>query len=173
VVHRLDKDTSGLILMAKDDRTHRFLQRQFKRREVQKQYLALVDGRPPTPQGRIEAPVGRDPKHRKRMAVVPGDRGRRAVTVYRTLERFARHTLLALEPETGRTHQIRVHLAFLDCPVVGDTTYGQRSSSVQLDRHFLHASELGIRIPDEDHLRYFHAPLPEELEATLARLRAG
>ncbi len=171
VVHRLDKDTSGLILFAKNDRAHQFLQAQFKDRRVEKVYLALVDGAPPTPTGRIEAPIGRDTTHRQRMRVVTMGKGREAVTVYHTLERFPAHTLLEVHPLTGRTHQIRVHLAFLGCPVAGDRVYGRRKPTLPLARHFLHAARLTITLPGERAPRTFHAPLPPELEAVLCALR--
>lgn len=171
VVHRLDKDTSGLILLAKDERAHRWLQEQFRFREVRKTYLALVDGSPPTPRGRVEAPIGRDPGHRKRMAVMPPGKGREALSEYLTLESFAAHTLLQFHPLTGRTHQIRLHCAFLGCPVVGDTVYGRRRPTIPLPRHFLHASRIEIVLPGEREARAFEAPLPEELERVLRDLR--
>jgi len=171
VVHRLDKDTSGLIMLAKNDPTHNLLQNQFRRREVQKVYLGLVDGVPPTPTGRIEAPIGRDPKTRKKMAVVTAQKGRQAVSEYLTLETFPDHTLLEIHPITGRTHQIRLHLSFLDCPVAGDTVYGKRHSTIPLDRHFLHAYRLSVRLLGEEEPRTFEAPLPQELEDILIQLR--
>lgn len=171
IVHRLDKDTSGLIVVAKNDLAHRWLQEQFKSRKVEKIYLALVDGKPPTPAGRVEAPIGRNTTHRKLMAVVPLDKGRQAVTEYRTLECFTAHTLLEVHPLTGRTHQIRVHLAFLNCPVVADMVYGKRKPTVGLDRHFLHASRLKIVLPGEEKARVFEAPLPAELDNVLDQLR--
>jgi 23S rRNA pseudouridine1911/1915/1917 synthase len=171
VVHRLDKDTSGLILLAKNDYAHRWLQEQFRTRQAKKTYLALVDGRPPTPVGRIEAPIGRDPRQRKLMAVVPPGKGRPAFSEYTTLETFAAHTLLEVNPETGRTHQIRLHLAFIGCPVAGDRVYGRRRASIDLDRHFLHAARLTIRLPRQEKPRSFEAPLPPELLRTLERLR--
>ena len=171
IVHRLDKDTSGVIIVAKNDRAHRFLQQQFKDRRTKKVYLALVDGVPPTPQGRIEAPIGRDTTHRQRMKVVPPGKGREAVTMYYTVERFPAHTLLEVHPLTGRTHQIRVHLAFLGCPVVGDTVYGRRKPTLNLKRHFLHAYRLTITLPGEQEPRTFEAPLPPELESALEEAR--
>ncbi len=172
VVHRLDKETSGLILMAKNDRAHRWLQDQFRLRKVEKVYLALVDGHPPTPTGRIELAIGRSASQRNRMAVVDSRRGREAVSEYRTLEVFRDHTLLEVHPETGRTHQIRLHLQYLGCPVAGDTVYGRAHSSLPLKRHFLHACRLTIRLPGETKPRTFEAPLPPELEQTLADLRS-
>ncbi len=171
VVHRLDKDTSGLILLAKNDRAHRWLQDQFRLRKVAKIYQALVDGRPPTPAGRIEAPIGRDTSLRKKMAVVPPGKGREAASEYTTLEIFRHHTLLEVHPITGRTHQIRLHLAFLGCPVAGDTVYGLRKPSLPLGRHFLHAARLTICLPGEAQPRTFTAPLPPELEGILKSLR--
>jgi 23S rRNA pseudouridine1911/1915/1917 synthase len=163
VVHRLDKDTSGLILLPKNDATHQWLQDQFASRQVQKNYLALVDGAPPTPRGRVEASIGRDPNNRKKMAVVPPTKGRAAVSEYSTVRKYPAHTFLEVHPITGRTHQIRVHLAFLECPVVGDRVYGRRHTSLPLDRQFLHAAQLGIRLPREDALSAFEAPLPDDL----------
>lgn len=171
VVHRLDKETSGLIVMAKNDRTHRWLQEQFRLRKVKKVYLALTDGQPPTPQGRIEAPIGRDLHNRKRMAVVPLQKGREAVTEYFVKESFPNHTLFEAHPLTGRTHQIRLHLEFIGCPIVGDRVYGRKKQTVEIERHFLHAQFLTITLPGEKEPRTFEAPLPPELEAVLNELR--
>jgi 23S rRNA pseudouridine1911/1915/1917 synthase len=171
VVHRLDKDTSGLILLAKNDYAHRWLQEQFLSRQAKKTYLALVDGHPPTPVGRIEAAIGRDPRQRKQMAVVPPGKGRPAFSEYRTLESFADHTLLEVNPQTGRTHQIRLHLAFIGCPVAGDRIYGHRHATIDLDRHFLHAARLTIRLPRQEVPCSFEAPLPSELVRILEALR--
>jgi 23S rRNA pseudouridine1911/1915/1917 synthase len=171
IVHRLDKDTSGLIILAKNERAHLWLQDQFRDRTVKKVYLALVDGKPPTPAGRIEAEIARDPSHRKQMAVVSEGRGRAAVTEYKTLEQFAHHTLIEAHPLTGRTHQIRLHLAFLGCPIVGDTIYGKKQATVELKRHFLHAARISVKLPGEKELRTFEAPLPDELEQVLTVLR--
>ncbi len=171
IVHRLDKDTSGLIVIAKNERAHRWLQEQFKSRRVEKTYLALVDGKPPTPAGRVEASIGRNTTHRKLMAVVPLDKGRQAVSEFRTLESFPGHTLLEVHPLTGRTHQIRVHMAFLGCPVAADMVYGKHKPTVELDRHFLHAFKLKIILPGEKQARIFEASLPQELQFVLEHLR--
>ncbi|MGC1376303.1 MAG: RluA family pseudouridine synthase [Anaerolineales bacterium] len=181
LVHRLDKDTSGLIVLAKNERAHRWLQDQFRERKVEKIYLALVDGQPPTPTGRVEAAIGRDPSHRKKMAIMPADnpnkpgaRGREAVSEYRTLETFPKHTLLEFHPLTGRTHQIRLHCAFLKCPIVADPIYGHIHSTIPaLKRHFLHAARLKIILPGQKLAQLFEAPLPGELEMVLDKLRNG
>jgi 23S rRNA pseudouridine1911/1915/1917 synthase len=171
VVHRLDKDTSGLILLAKNERAHRWLQDQFRLRKVEKTYLALVDGAPPTPTGRVEAPVGRDSAHRKKMAILPPGKGREAASEYRTLERFKAHTLLEVHPLTGRTHQIRLHLAFLGCPIVGDRVYGRKKLSLEISRHFLHAFRLRILLPGEKEPRTFEAQLPKALLEVIEEVR--
>lgn len=171
VVHRLDKDTSGIIVLAKNDKSLIALQEQFKSRKVNKVYIALVDGAPPTPAGRVEAAIARDPAHRKKMAVVSPGRGRHAESEYRTLETFPQHTLLEVHPVTGRTHQIRLHMAFLKCPIVGDTVYGRAHPSLETQRHFLHAARLTITLPGESTPRTFEAPLPHELEQLLESLR--
>jgi 23S rRNA pseudouridine1911/1915/1917 synthase len=171
VVHRLDKETSGLIVMAKNERAHRWLQDQFRLRKVEKIYLALVEGKPPTPSGRVEAYIGRDPSHRKKMAIVSESRGRESISEYKTLESFDKHTLLEFHPHTGRTHQIRLHCAFLGCPIVGDEVYGRKKSTVEIRRHFLHAFRLKIVLPGEETVRFFEAPLPSELEQVLVKLR--
>jgi 23S rRNA pseudouridine1911/1915/1917 synthase len=171
VVHRLDKETSGLILLAKNERAHRWLQDQFRLRKVEKTYLALVDGKPPTPSGRVETYIGRDPSHRKRMAIVSESRGREAISEYKTVESFANHTLLEFHPLTGRTHQIRLHCAFLGCPIVGDEVYGRKSPTVEINRHFLHAYRLKIILPGEKEPEVFETHLPEELLVVLNELR--
>lgn len=173
IVHRLDKETSGLILLAKNERAHRWLQDQFRLRKVDKTYLALVDGGPPTPSGRVETHIGRDPSHRKRMAIVPPSRGREAISEYKTIEAFKSHALLEVHPLTGRTHQIRLHCAFLKCPIVGDEVYGRKKTTIVIGRHFLHAFRLKIILPGEKEHRVFEAPLPEELIDALDRLRGS
>ena len=172
IVHRLDKDTSGIILLAKNDHAMRWLQAQFKDRKVKKFYLALVNDAPPTPKGRIEAPIGRDPSHRKKMAIVSEAKGREAISIYKTIESFEKHTLLEVNILTGRTHQIRLHCAFVGAPIVGDTLYGYRKQRVQVSRQFLHAARLTITLPNEKKARTFEAQLPDELESVLAGLRS-
>ncbi|MBL8057041.1 MAG: RluA family pseudouridine synthase [Anaerolineales bacterium] len=171
LVHRLDKDTSGLIVVAKHDRAHRELQRQFHDREVDKRYLALVDSAPPTEAGRIEAAIGRDLRDRKKMAIVPAAQGRAAITEYAVRERFAHHTLLDCRLLTGRTHQIRLHLAYLKCPIVGDTVYGRRSPSLPVARQCLHAWQLSLSLPASGERCTFTAPVPADLEQVLETLR--
>ena len=171
VVHRLDKETSGLILLARNERAHRWLQDQFRLRKVEKTYLALVDSKPPTSSGRVETYIGRDPRHRKKMGIVSESRGREAVSEFKTVENFKNHTLLEFHPLTGRTHQIRLHCAFLSCPIVGDKVYGRKKPSIEIDRHFLHAYRLKIILPGEDQPRVFEATLPEDLLIVLNTLR--
>jgi 23S rRNA pseudouridine1911/1915/1917 synthase len=163
VVHRLDKETSGLIVLAKNDHAHHWLQDQFRTRKVEKTYLALVDGMPPTPSGRVEVAIGRDSSHRKKMAVLPPGKGRESISEYKTREKYAHHTLLEFHPHTGRTHQIRLHCAFLGCPIVGDRVYGRKTPTLKTDRHFLHAVALKIILPGEKQPRVFEASLPVEL----------
>jgi 23S rRNA pseudouridine1911/1915/1917 synthase len=171
IVHRIDKDTSGLIVAAKSDRGRNALVSQWGDRSVEKTYLALVEGVLEENEATIDAPIGRDPKHRQRMAVVRT--GRPAVTHFRVLERFPDATLLEVEIETGRTHQIRVHLAFIGHPVVGDAVYGRAGSAgSNLERQFLHASELAFKLPDGSPVR-FRSPLPDRLEQTLSELRGS
>ena len=170
IVHRLDKDTSGVLILARNETAYNWLVRQFKSRKTMKTYLALVDGQPPTPSGRIEAAIGRDEKNRQRMAVVYGDMGKNAVTEYHTLETYADHTLLEVQPLTGRTHQIRVHLAFIGCPVTGDRIYGRRKKSLDIPRFFLHAHKLSIRLPGEEEPTEFTAPQAADLKEILTTL---
>jgi 23S rRNA pseudouridine1911/1915/1917 synthase len=168
VVHRLDKDTSGLILIARRPEVRRYLQRLFKQRQVEKTYLALVEGHVQPPDGIIDAPIGRDPRHRQRMAVVR-EGGRPAQTVYRLIEYLDDCSLLSIEPVTGRTHQIRVHLAAVGHPVVGDLKYGYRRQRHGLDRQFLHAWKLRLKLPSGE-LREFVAQPPEDLRQVLIAL---
>ena len=173
LVHRLDQNTSGVIMLAKNDRAHQFLQGQFQARSVDKQYLALVDGRPPTPQGRVEVAIGRDSKFRQRMAPALDRDGKEAISEYFTQEVFPEHTYIKVSILTGRTHQIRVHMAFLGCPVVGDTVYGRKNPSIKIQRQFLHAFRLSILIPGDEEKRTFEAPLANELFEVLDLLRTN
>ena len=167
IVHRLDKDTSGLMVVAKNHKAHQNISAQIKAREVTKGYLALTVGRVEPNSGLIDEPIARDPRHRKRMAVVPG--GRDSRTRYSVLENPAGCSLLELSLETGRTHQIRVHLAYLGHPLLGDGVYGR--SSPLLTRHFLHANRLGFRHPETGEALEFRSELPSELSSVLDELR--
>ena len=169
IVHRLDKDTSGLMIAAKTEQAHHNLSQQIKDRAVEKIYLALVEGEPSPESGVIDAPIGRDPRRRTRMAVTAG--GRESRTGYRLLERAGRYSLLELRLYTGRTHQARVHLAWLGLPLLGDAVYGKRSPL--LPRHFLHASRLAFAHPGTGEPLEFLSPLPPDLQAALEASRRG
>jgi 23S rRNA pseudouridine1911/1915/1917 synthase len=166
IVHRLDKDTSGLILVAKNRLAQANLSEQFKSRAVSKAYLVLVKGKLTPEKGVIEADIGRDPRNRQRMAVVAS--GREARTDYRVIKYYGNYTLLEIKPETGRTHQIRVHLAAIGFPVVGDATYGFKSP--HLSRQFLHASKIGFKLPSTSEFVEFESPLPPDLEKALMEI---
>ncbi len=181
IVHRLDVGTSGLIVVAKTDRAHLNLAEQFESRSVMKDYTAMVYGAVKEDSGKIEAPIGRDPRNRVKMAVTRD--GRHATTLYRVVERFDEFTLLDVEIKTGRTHQIRVHLAHIKHPVVADSTYGAgransiksaklRAQAGRLDRPFLHAARLGFAHPATGERMEFTAPLPPELRAFLDSVSA-
>jgi len=172
IVHRLDKDTSGLLLVAKDDGAHLALSRDLAAHRVDRRYLALVQGRLPAASGTVDAPVGRHPRDRRRMAVVAKG-GRRAVTHWRVLETFPAVQLAEATLETGRTHQVRVHLASLRHPLVGDRTYGADpalAARLGVARPFLHAWRLGFRHPDGQRVELTE-PLPDDLQPVLDRLR--
>jgi 23S rRNA pseudouridine1911/1915/1917 synthase len=170
IVHRLDKDTSGLIVVARRREAREDLRAQFKAREVLKVYLALVDGVVEPTKGVIEASIGRDSRDRKRMAIVQSG-GRKAVTEFRVLERLGEYTLLDTRPRTGRTHQVRVHLSFLGHPVVGDSVYGRRKQHLGLERQFLHAHRLAFRHPSSGRKVDLVSELPPDLERVLETLR--
>ena len=167
IVHRLDKDTSGLMVVAKTHPAHASLSRQMKERQVKKGYLALVHGHLRDTEGVIDAPIARHPRHRKKMAVVAG--GRSAITRYRVMHTVEDCTLVDVRPETGRTHQVRVHFASIGHPLVGDATYGRRSPL--LGRHFLHAHYLGFYLPTAHQWREFTSDLPADLRAALEALQ--
>ena len=170
VVHRLDKDTSGLIVVAKNDAARRFLLKQWQERDVVKRYLALVHGVIPEEEGTINAPISRDLNNRKRMGIVAS--GRPAISHFRVLERFPEATLLLVTIETGRTHQIRVHLNFIGHPVVGDQLYGKRPFKVPVPRQFLHATYLKFALPESGQPIEVETPLPQDLAAVLNQLGA-
>lgn len=176
IVHRLDRDTSGLIVVAKTEHALEHLRRQFKSQKVRKTYLALVHGKPPTPEGVIEAPVGRDPRQRQRMAVIAD--GRPARTRYKVREELGDYSLLSIAPETGRTHQIRVHLSWLGVPVAGDPVYGHErgarrvKSEMGLERQFLHAWRLSFERPGGEERVSLEVPLPAELQQAIDLLRS-
>jgi len=166
IVHRLDRDTSGVMVIAKNKSAEMSLVNQFKERTIKKTYLTLVQGKLTPEQGIIEAAIGRHPADRKKMAVV--HEGREARTRYRVVQYLENYTLLEVMPETGRTHQIRVHLSAIGYPVVGDAVYGVKSPL--LSRQFLHAHKLGFRLPSTGDFKEFTSPLPEDLERALREI---
>jgi 23S rRNA pseudouridine1911/1915/1917 synthase len=169
IVHRLDRDTSGLLIVAKDVRTQATLVEQMKRHEVVKRYLALVEGVVALEKGSIDAPIGRDPRHRQQMTITTVD-SRDAITHFRVLNRYVHHTLLLVQLETGRTHQIRVHLQAIGHHVVGDPIYGSGRvrPGLVVQRQFLHAYQLEFAHPITGLKMEFEAPLPPDLQAVLA-----
>lgn len=170
LVHRLDRETSGLMVIAKSDRGYQSLAKQWDQRAVLKEYLALVNGVVGPDDATIDAPIARDRSHRQKMAVVRG--GREAVSHFTVNERFDRATLLDVIIDTGRTHQIRVHLAFIGHPVVGDRVYGPTGNPFGAPRQMLHASRLGFALPEGEYTE-FEAPPPADMAAVLERLRKG
>lgn len=172
IVHRLDKDTTGALVIAKTDRAHHHLQAQIQAKTARRIYLGVVYGRPPTPQGRIETPIGRHPVDRQRMAVVPPERGRLAVTHWQVVETLGNYSLLQYQLETGRTHQIRVHSAHIHHPILGDPLYTHsRKTPVNLTGQALHAWQLQFSHPRTGEPIHCTAPLPKEMERLLQRLR--
>jgi len=176
-VHRLDKDTSGILLIAKNDKTLEFLQKQFQERKVEKKYIALVVGNLKKDQREIKTLLDRSPKDRRKQKVFlphePGANGKReAVTKYRVLQRFKDYTLCEVEPQTGRKHQIRAHFTYLGHPVVGDKLYGFKKQPCPkgLKRQFLHANFLKIKLPDGQ-TRKFKSELPKDLKEVLGKLK--
>jgi len=177
IVHRLDKDTSGLLIAAKDENVHHRLSEMFADRKVKKTYVALVEGRFKEDRGEIKLPIGRSRIDRKKMSVAI-DNGRDAVTAFEVVEEFRHAALLNIYPRTGRTHQIRVHLNYIGHPIVADQVYGSRFSSkiakdIGLQRQFLHASKLEFTHPVTEKLMEFEDPLPKDLSESLKKLREG
>ncbi len=172
IVHRLDKDTSGLIIAAKHDQALWELQNQFKQRSVAKVYLTLVNGSLQPPEAVIDAPIGRDPRSRQKMAVVTkaGSDARPAQTAFRALTYYPDYTYVECRPRTGRKHQIRVHMAYIGFPIAGDPIYGRRKDKLGLKRHFLHAAELTFRRPSDDEELHLTSELPDDLARVLAQL---
>ena len=171
IVHRLDKDTSGLLVLAKTQRAYDSLTRQLAARTVKRRYVAVVHGRMRPTSGVVDAPIGRDPRHRQRMAVLPIGKGKRAVTRWRVVERFPQFTHLDVSLETGRTHQIRVHLASLGHPVVGDRVYGGELRPPEpLEGLALHAAELSFVHPASQEVQHFSASPPARIARLLCRL---
>jgi 23S rRNA pseudouridine1911/1915/1917 synthase len=170
IVHRLDKDTSGLLVVAKNDRAHLQLSRQFKAHNVTREYVAIVHGRLAAAEGTIDAAIARHPQERKKMAVTKRGQGRRAVTHFKVLQRFKEYTYVALRLETGRTHQIRVHLAAVGHPVVGDPVYGYKKQRFNLRGQALHARLLGFNHPLTGQYLEFSAEPPQEFQALLNSL---
>lgn len=169
IVHRIDKDTSGLLMVAKNDKAHMSLAAQLKEHSVNRKYVAIVHGVIPHEMGTIEAPIGRDPKNRQQMAVV-FENSKPAVTHFVVLERFKNYTLVELKLETGRTHQIRVHMKYIDHPLAGDPKYGPKQT-LDLDGQALHAKTLGFVHPRTGERLEFEAPLPDEMEQVIHFLR--
>ncbi|MBV0929760.1 RluA family pseudouridine synthase [Lentilactobacillus sp. IMAU92037] len=168
IVHRIDKDTSGLLMVAKNDAAHQALSEQLKKQKNLRKYIALVHGRIDENSGVVNAPIGRSVKDRKKQAVVAD--GRPAITHFKVLERFQDYTLISCQLETGRTHQIRVHMKYIGHPIAGDPLYGPRKT-LKGNGQFLHAQELGFEHPVTDKLMVFSAPIPTIFEKTLAHLR--
>lgn len=172
IVHRLDKDTSGLIIVAKDEAAHSFLARQFNKRTTDKRYIAVVDGVVELDNGIINEPIGRHSRDRKKMAVRFSE-SRSAVTRYKVLERFKSSTLLEVKPETGRTHQIRVHMAYIGHPIIGDTTYGTNKAADLIKRQALHAASISFLHPATKNLQKFESKIPEDMKSLIEKLRVN
>ncbi len=168
IVHRLDKDTSGVLIVTFTESARLNLMAQFQARTIEKHYLALVERHPPNDKGRIEAAIGRDPRHRRRMAVLRS--GKEAISEFHVRDFYGDRALLDVYPHTGRTHQIRVHLAFIGCPIVGDTIYGFRKQRIKLKRLFLHAHRISFDHPRTRERLTFESPIPVGLQNILDKL---
>ena len=171
IVHRIDKDTSGLLMIAKNNMAHESLSKQLAEHTITRRYVSLVYHNFADDSGTIDAPIGRDPKNRLRMAVVSG--GKKAITHWHVLERFGRYTLIEAKLETGRTHQIRVHMSYVNHPLVGDLVYGPKKQSLTEEGQMLHAKILGFSHPRTGEYMEFESPLTDEFCSLLERIRQG
>lgn len=169
IVHRIDRDTTGALIVCKNDKAHNFIAEQIKAHSVTRKYVGIVIGNVPDDEGVVNAPIGRSRNERKKMAVVPD--GREAITHYKVLERFGDYTYMEFRLETGRTHQIRVHMAYIKHPILGDTVYGPKKCPFTLEGQTLHAETIGFVHPMTHEYMEFHAPLPEYFEKLLKTLR--
>ena len=172
IVHRIDKDTTGVLVICKNDKAHNFVAEQLKEHSITRKYRAIVNGVIKEDEGTVNAPIGRHPTERKKMAINEKN-GKHAVTHYRVLERFANHTYIECQLETGRTHQIRVHMASLHHPLLGDTVYGSQKNPYHLEGQTLHAMVLGLIHPSTGSYLEVTAPLPEYFQKLLKRFSAG
>ena len=179
IVHRIDKDTSGLLVVAKSDAAHEGLARLFAAHDIERRYFAIVSGVPAPPAGTVRTQIGRSTANRKKMAVLPENKGRHAVTHYRTVESFAKTALVECTLETGRTHQVRVHMAHIGHPLIGDATYSNRQNPYRIgpnqskfERQALHAASLGFIHPISGETLRFESSLPEDMQLLLSQLRA-
>jgi 23S rRNA pseudouridine1911/1915/1917 synthase len=170
IVHRLDKETSGVIIAAYDEETHAFLARQFKLREVRKTYIALIRGAPKEKTGRIETFIARDPKDRKRFTV--SSSGKTAVTFYKVIKSWKNYSLILLRPKTGRTHQLRVHMRYLNLPILGDNVYGYEDKIFPDAGLMLHSKNLEITLPGETQPRFFQSQIPERFREVIEKLNS-
>lgn len=171
IVHRIDKDTSGLLMIAKNDMSHESLSKQLAEHSINRRYRALVYANIKEDEGTVDAPIGRDPKNRLRQAVTDMEHGKRAVTHYKVLERYGKYTLIEAKLETGRTHQIRVHMAYKKHPLVGDLVYGPKKPQMKIEGQMLHAKVIGFVHPRTGEYMEFDSELPEYFEKVLEGLR--
>ena len=171
IIHRLDKDTSGLIMVAKNDESHRFLSEQLKNRSVKREYIALVHGALSNIESTINAPIGRDPRDRKKMTVIKTN-SKEAITHYKVIEEFQKYSLVKANLETGRTHQIRVHFAYINHPIVGDKIYSKRSNPFSVEKQLLHAIKIGFIHPSTKEYMEFETEIPERFKNVINIIKA-
>ena len=170
IIHRLDKDTSGIIMVAKNDESHKFLSEQLKSRNVKREYIAIVHGVIKDKEGIINAPIGRDPRDRKKMTVI-NTNSKEAITHYKVIEEFQKFSFVKAKLETGRTHQIRVHMAYINHPIVGDITYSRNANKFNINKQLLHAIKLGFVHPRTKDYMEFETDIPESFNEVLKTLR--